>query len=381
MLYYLMHKNIQVLELELQEDIAAITQIKNVHNEEHIPVGITRKDGVNIAKLNKWWKGRSIPASRQGISDALEIMNLNICDELILKCYGLSLSDQYWVCPQNINMKWEDVNFFDNDFSDDVGNALFGHKNSDSLSLMSPDNTSDGFLKKKWNIINGKRFLIKSGSNPFFQEPLNEVLASEVHKRLNYMPYVEYALDFEGDTPYSLCENFVTKNTELVNALSINESVDRANDVPAYEHFIRCCESFNIKKARQQINYMLVVDFIIANSDRHLRNFGAVRNADTLEYMGMAPIFDSGTSMWYNKASNYIKPIKADESKPFKKNHSEQIKLVDDFSWIDFNSLKDIGDAANDIYSKSAHIDAKRRSQLCYAVEYRIKMLNDISLK
>lgn len=45
---------------------------------------------------------------------------------------------------------------------------------SDSFSLISPDNTSDGWLKKKWTIIDGKRCLIKSGSAPFFQEPLNE---------------------------------------------------------------------------------------------------------------------------------------------------------------------------------------------------------------
>lgn len=39
---------------------------------------------------------------------------------------------------------------------------------------MSPDNATDGWLKKKWEIINGKRFLIKGGN----QEPLNEVIAT-----------------------------------------------------------------------------------------------------------------------------------------------------------------------------------------------------------
>jgi len=54
------------------------------------------------------------------------------------------------------------------------------------LDLLSPCNTSDGWLRKKWKIIDGKRCLLKSGSNPFQQEPLNEVLATSLHQRLNH---------------------------------------------------------------------------------------------------------------------------------------------------------------------------------------------------
>lgn len=52
--------------------------------------------------------------------------------------------------------------FFENTFSDDVGNILFDQTASGNpVSLMSPDNTSDGWLKKKWKIIDDKRCLIK----------------------------------------------------------------------------------------------------------------------------------------------------------------------------------------------------------------------------
>jgi hypothetical protein len=36
--------------------------------------------------------------------------------------------------------------------------------------------------------------------------------------------------------------------------------------------------------------------------DRHYTNFGFVRNAETLEWIGTAPLFDCGASMWYNSA-------------------------------------------------------------------------------
>ena len=42
---------------------------------------------------------------------------------------------------------------------------------------------------------------------------------------------------------------------------------------------------------------MIVCDDIMANTDRHFRNFGIVRNVETLECRP-APIFDTGTSLW-----------------------------------------------------------------------------------
>ena len=53
---------------------------------------------------------------------------------------------------------YENVNFFDNDFSEDVGDILLGLKDSaDDINYWSPDNTTNGNLKKCWRIIDGKR--------------------------------------------------------------------------------------------------------------------------------------------------------------------------------------------------------------------------------
>ena len=53
---------------------------------------------------------------------------------------------------------------------------------------------------------------------------------------------------------------------------------------------------------------MLVLDYIIANTDRHWNNFGVIRNADTRCYIDIAPIYDSGTSMWVNESEKQINP-------------------------------------------------------------------------
>ena len=96
--YTLMHKEIPVVDIELDDASGAITRVDDVHNAAHIPIGIAYKNDILDRKaLNKWWYGRSIPASRQGIQQALAILRIGSTQELIDKSYGLSLSDQYWI--------------------------------------------------------------------------------------------------------------------------------------------------------------------------------------------------------------------------------------------------------------------------------------------
>lgn len=379
MKYILMHKEIPVCEINISDASFSIENIGKLYNPEHIPLGLSDNDKINIIKFNKWYKSRSIPASRQGLAEALDLIGITHQDELILKCYGLSLSDQYWFKPDSLDLQWKDINFFYNDFNEDVGNALFGNTSaSGSISLISPDNTSDGWLKKKWTIIDGKRCLIKSGSAPFFQEPLNEKIASVIQGKLNYMPFVNYDLIFDNEYPLSVCENFITPQTELISAYSIYGTLPKEKNVSSYEHFIKCCDRQGIANTKKFINYMLSVDYIIANSDRHFRNFGVIRNAETLEWIGFAPLFDCGTSLWFDKIAKNIKPIKYDESKPFASSHSKQIKLADDLSWIDFSKLYGIEENCRKILKNSKFIDETRRENICYAISKRIKMIQDL---
>lgn len=80
------------------------------------------------------------------------------------RAFGLSLSDQYWIKPFDSSVEYKDINFFEHDFIDlDFTNATFSNSNdfSTKISLISPNNTTDGRLKKTWIIENGKRYLIK----------------------------------------------------------------------------------------------------------------------------------------------------------------------------------------------------------------------------
>ena len=371
----LMHKNISVVDLIIDEDSGIIQKIGQIHNLAHLPIGTTWVSGPDSGnpdrkKLNDWWIGRSIPASRDNLQNALLQMQVLQATELLAKCYGLSLSDQYWICPSGSGLKWADINFFDNEFSQDVGNILFGHEpsNGECINLMSPDNTSDGWLRKKWIISDGKRLLVKGGSGPYQQEPLNELIACAIMKRLD-IPHVPYTLTFNEALPYSLCETFIATDTELVPAWRVIQTLKQNNQDSPLAHLLRCAEAIGIPNVRPDIEKMIVLDYIIANTDRHYNNFGFVRNAVTLEWQGVAPIFDSGTSLWHD--SQFVG--RTAKSKPFRSTHMEQIKLVKDFSWFNYDSLNDIGDECIEILSCSEYIDEKRRNSLARTIVGRGK--------
>lgn len=378
----LMHKQFAVAELELDEATGFIKKIINIYASEHLPVGVSIRKGIaDRAALNVWWTDRSIPASRSGIREALEMLDLKDTKMLLIRCYGLSLSDQYWMKPEGTSLTWNQINFFDNSFSDDMGDVLFGNKKkAEYFDFNSPDNTSDGCLKKRWKIIDGKRCLVKGGSNPFRQQPFNEVIASEIMERLG-VNHVPYTVMWSEGFPYSVCEDFVTSDIELVSAWRIMQTQKKNNNTSVYQHFVNCCAAFGIGIV-PELDRMIVTDYIISNEDRHLNNFGLLRNAETLEWLGFAPIYDSGSSLGYDKVTAHIRSGQDIICKPFKKHHAEQLKLVSSFDWIDFNRLADVEEMVAAVLADEKikdFVDEGRKSAISASVGKRIQILKDIA--
>lgn len=382
MQYTLMHKNISVAELDLDEATGSIRKVNEIWNEAHLPIGVGVRNGIaDRVALNEWWIDRAIPASRSGVRRALEILHISNTKILLTKCFGLSLSDQYWIRPQDSDVAWEMVNFFDNSFSEDIGNVLMGKaEKTDDFDFRSPDNTSDGCLKKRWKIINGKRCLVKAGSNPFMQQPFNEVVASMIAEKLN-IPHVPYMVIWDEEAPYSVCEDFITPDTELVSAWRVMQIAKKDNSTSVYRHYLNCCEMLGIEGVAHAVDQMIVLDYILANEDRHQNNFGVVRDANTLEWIGPAPIFDSGSSLGYDKLTSQILSGRGVECKPFKKTHEEQLKLVTSFDWIDFSKLRNIRDDVCGIFDEAGEfMEETRKNAILNMLMHRIEQLEAIAL-
>ncbi len=371
--YTIMHKNAPVVDVEINEPAVAIVDVGVVHDAARVPLGVqSLKGGIALDELNDWLKGRSIPASRAGIRDLYARLGRESTEHLILKCYALSLSDHYWLRPMGSTASWSSLNFFENDFASDVGEMLFGREPADKkrINLMSPDNTSEGWLKKKWIIQGGKRKLVKGGSEPWRQEPYNEVVASAIMRRLG-IAHVPYTLTFDGKEPLCVCDNFLTVNTEFISAWKVFHSQAMRDSDTDYTHFLRCCDSLGITGVRSSLDKMMAFDYIIANEDRHFNNFGFVRNADTLEWIGFAPIFDCGTSMWHNSLDIGSRR----KCQPFSQSHEEQLRLVADLNWFDADALKGVEREIAEIFSHSPVIDDARQDAIIAEILKRAEVV------
>ena len=358
MIYSLMHKNIPVLEMVLDDDTSVILKVTDMINPKHIPIGVRFEHGILDKKaLNHWLMGRSIPENRENIAEALAVIGEHTSQSLIAKCYGLSLSDGYWICPKDVELDFDAINFFENGFSKDMGEILFGN-HLEEFSLLSPDNTSDGWLKKKWIIRENRRYLVKGSSGIYKQEPFNEQIATAFCEKLG-IPHVPYTVEFIDELPYSLCKNFLSKDTELVSAWSVYSHFKKPNQLSPFEHLISCYEKLGIENPRQSLEQMLVLDFLIANTDRHMNNFGIVRDSNTLKVLGVAPIFDSGTSMYMSLSK--VQSAEEIDSKPFAKTHGEQIKLVSKLQELLPENLQDLQQTVADILFQNPFMDEERR--------------------
>lgn len=379
MVYTLMHKSIPVIDVSIDTENGRITGLGAVHQSEHLPIGVFFNNDKDIYRFESWWKSRSIPMSRAGLDRALREMGLPSSDILPLKSLGLSLSDQYWIKPVNSDIQWENVNFFDNDFSEEMGEILFGEKHSSqNPDMLSPDNVSNGWLCKKWKIRDGKRYLVKGGSG-FMQEPFNEVIASNIADKLGF-PHTDYILGYTSKKmPVSVCECFINRDTELIGAAFINTVLPLSENESKYEHFVRCCEYLNIPNYTKRLDEMMILDFIIANQDRHMGNFGIIRNANTLEFIGFAPIFDNGTSIRYDTPVSEIDLSLDISSQPFESFHNEQIKLVKDKQLYVPDKLCGIGNEIDSLFSDkrtSEYINPSRAEMIRKIISARINMLN-----
>lgn len=326
----LKHKNIDVCKINFDGRF----HIDEIFNKEHMPVGVNSeyKDLLD-RQLQSWFDMRTIPYNRQEINRIKTILNCNVQDALA-NGLGLSLTDCYWITNENDNVKWEDVNFYKNGFDDSFGKFILQNKTENINNYNFPDITTDGFQKKAWILINNIPSLAKYGdfgnSVDFGKNILsaNEIIAYQIAKEMNIKAVQYYKIKNENDN-LCLCKSFIKDDqSEFVNALQIKNEYNLTS-TGLYNWFRKNGFSDNIDN-------MIGFDYLIRNVDRHEKNFGIIRNPDSLETISFAPIFDNGTSLLFDGLKN-------EETKPFRQNRQQQLDLVTkNINIPDFDFIKNI---------------------------------------
>lgn len=367
--YYLMHKNIVVCLFNIDED-GNISNVQYTNQRKHLPIGGQMSD----AKLCDWWKDRAIPKTRHGAKNALQKLGYNSTNSALVNNLGLSLNDCYWIKPRNEDLKWEDVNLFTNDFVDDFGEITIN--SSHTINLLKKTKfdcaSSQGELQKKWCIdSDGNRFLVKGNYGDSYQQSLNEVFASNLHLKQGFKNYTHYKLtklqtenndDAIGCSSY----NFCNENVESISAWELLQLTKIKKNESLYFPFKRICLENGIKEDEfdYYMDYLIMSDFLLSNTDRHMNNIAILRNPDTLKFIGFAPIYDSGNSMFYNVNLENLKKfnIYKIETYSFIKKELALLKYVKNRNALDLSKL----DLDFSIYEKDI---SERHSRIPYLID------------
>ncbi len=382
-----MNKNTEIMSLEYNTIFHIIEKIYDIYQIEYASLSIMNayhtKNSNFVKQTNDWFKGRGIPSWRKDLERLLEKLNVSSTEELLNKSYALSLSDQYWLKEEKSTVQWKDINFFKNDFSYEayLEAALDSSSatTTDKAILRSPNNTTDGMLQKGWIIEDGKRVLVKGTYTQSNEELLNEWLASQICKRLGFY-YCEYCIEWNEKTKFvSKCDDFIDENEEIISAYDIFQSEKKPNHINDYEFYISILEKHHVPNARKNVSDMFVVDYLMLNTDRHLKNFGVIRNVNTLEWVRTTPIFDTGQSMECDKYINEMNFVNG-SGKSFtntKKDYDDILKTIGTI-YIHPKQLDGLCDEYHDLlqqYKDKIDMSDKRIDKLVNGLNQRINKL------
>ena len=353
-MFYLMRRNDPVCTVSIDPVTGAMLRVSQKKEQELLPLG----GALDVQMLRKWWQRRAVPVGQGKIQRILEQMGITTPQEYLVKNLGLSLTDHYWIKPLDMELGWEEINLFTNDFRDPVGDMQFEDSAAPielPANAFSPSSSVQGELRKKWIIADGKRCLVKGNHGSHSQESLNEVVATLLHNRQNTKPFVSYKsmkMDDHSQV-YCVCESFTSNTVELIPAIDIVESRKKNNSASMYEHFIGVCAEHGLDESitRPFLEYQILTDYILTNTDRHLNNFGVLRDTATLKFIGMAPIFDSGNSMfWQSPKLPEYDDLQSIKVNSFRQTEKELLGYVTDPSLVDLDKLP-TADELREVYS------------------------------
>lgn len=334
--YLLMHGDYAAAALRIDPWDGWITDVLDILETSHLPPLAEKASHENdphgkgrmLGALRLFWKERLIPSGRY---KGYACHGHTTAGAMALSCYGVNLSDGWWMKDVEFSMSWDTVNAFSHPFS-----SYF----ESPVPTASPDFCTNGNLTKYWEWEGNRPVLYKMGNEENQAEAYNEVLASHFLDAL-HLPHAPYRLKRralgEITYPWSVCPAFTSKEIEYIPAWYILGLSPKRNEESAYTYFLRCAREAGLPPIQKQLDAMLAFDYFINNTDRHYGNFGFLRHVDTLEWLGMAPIFDNGNSFWFDELDAIR--LKKQRCLPF---WNDQERMLSKLSYIwDISALDD----------------------------------------
>lgn len=332
---------------------------------------------VNSETIKYFILNKLVPKNRANLEYFLSAVNIELDDYKAILDYskGLSLIDAYWITMDD-GLRYKDFNLFDNEINKELSLAVFNGTKSNVDKALSPEFTTNGAIPKCWIKKDDGYYLYKSstaylGFANTGNEPYSEYYACQLLKALN-IPHIDYDLEMYRDELVSVCKIFTSKDIAYV-------PIHLVANIDDLDKAYNWCLEHNLDEA---FGNMILFDALIYNHDRHLGNFGILKDNHTGEILSMAPTFDNGAGLLAYTSLSKFKDLETFED--YYKNNNDFNKAND---WIDFrdhvrkycddrqlNRLKKLDNFKFTKHDKFNLSDA-RLEYLNILIDYRIKEL------
>lgn len=250
---------------------------------------VPNRIGRFVGKIQEFFGDRTLSLSRDNAKAILNsiIFPQKLTSEercrLSLLCDGISVQDSYWVRQEGDFRKFSDVNIRKRSLKEAVYTvSLFGKNASLQHDLLAQDISTSGMFRKSWIREGNSIYLYKSDRTGEFANTKAEFEVSSILDTSN-VNHVKYEMCELDGLLCCKCECIANDEVSLVDAEYVKQWCDHRG--VAFSDFVQ-------KQWIRDFARMVVVDYVFANTDRHINNWGFLVNNDSNEIIAMAPLFD-----------------------------------------------------------------------------------------
>lgn len=300
MLYNLMNGNRLVLKFDLEDMYIEVIdndflpyELKDFVKTTESTVAGVKKTAADITVLKDFFISRTLNLTRENAKVILNVATLpqSLKTEeklkIVLCCNGLSMTDNFWIKKDKDIVLFEDINLRSHKLSEasyDI--AILGKYISATREELKPDLSTSGMFPKYWKRENGTLYLYKTDTYTNNISVDSELLYCKCLEEMG-IKCVHYDLVTYNDRKFAISECISTDKYSLVHAQSVKDWCNHTG-----QDFIDYIETNFLKDFAN----MCVCDYVFANTDRHLENWGFLVDNTTNQIVSFAPLFDHNQS-------------------------------------------------------------------------------------
>lgn len=277
----------------------------DIYNSEFMPYNLYLEEVqgqdidtqiMNLENFYYWCSSRILTLDRKYAKEILNSLGKKQAAtdrdraEIAISYHCLSLLDVYWVMGEDENVSFDEINLYNHSLTDAFVDVCLHGKTMtiQNSELLDPSDVignvgTPGVAPKAWVRRNGEFYLYKDGDE---RDVEAELLSSKILECFR-IEHVKYVPDFYDGKKVSSSKIITSLDRSIVPAEYVGiYAVNNDTDL----------HSIVYELSWYSYHMMIIMDYLIGNTDRHWANWGFYVDNHTNKLIGLYPLMD------FNKA-------------------------------------------------------------------------------